>query len=455
MSCDHVPVTLLELLSNSLVLQQTVPYLPVSGLLSLGATSRSFQALVYQTSGVFRYLDLSLVRGAGAGVAIAPIDVGGEVWRAERMDEALTEDDFYAGPLRGVFSNLRRKNLLGHVQTLILDGLSVPADLLWDIIGNSDYNVRILSVREVKNLNEKKLMQILRYCVRPSRPKDTPKLKGLYVFGPKERSNSKPVGSAPGGQALGNSGGVMSSEGAQLGMDLNQKSHEALSSAHAAGEDEWYQASGKMISKAFMQDWAETVKACEGLIAFDAVLCRGLSHSIRGPPAHTDESASADPVEPLETNILPPAIATVALGPTGCAMCGTSPEGPVVFDTASQAVLPLLSPPPTHSSTIRAAQRPASATGPPPRLFVRCTSCLVDRWCERCSKFWCESCFNYKKFDPYKTMTKIGAPTDVSAARYTGGKGLEDISKVYLGLCIEDCLVSELMAGAGSGGMWG
>lgn len=423
---DHVPVTLFELLSNSLVLRQIIPYLPISGLLSLGATSTSFQTLVFQTAGVFRYLDLSTVKGAG--IPIAPIDVGGEVWRAERMDEALTEDDFYAGPLRGVFSNLRRKNVLGDVQTLILDGLSVPVDLIWEILGVPDYNIRILSIREAKNLNEKKLMQVLRHCVRPSQPQGTPKLKGLYVFGPKDRSHSESAGRATDGQTYNNRRGVMSSEGAQLGMKLNHKSPEASSSVLAAEEDRWYQPSGRMLSKAPIREWVETVKACEGLIAFDAVLCRGLRHSIRGPSADTEDPAPVDHIRDL-----PPAIATIALGPSGCAMCGTSPEGPVVFGTGSQAALPLLAPPPLHSSTVRAAQRPSPATGYRPKLFVGCSLCLVDRWCERCSKWWCLHCFiGHMKFSPHRT-----------------------IIKVHLGLCIEGCLVSELMAGAGEGGMWG
>ncbi len=451
MSCDHVPVTLLDLLSNYLVLWQTVPYLPISGLLSLSTTSKAFQNLLLQTPGVFRYLDLSSVKGAA--VPLGSIDVGGEVWRAERMDEAVTEDDFYAGPLRGVFSNLRRKNILGDVQTLILDGLSVPADLIWEIVGASEYNVRILSIREVKNLNENQLLQILRHCVRPSRPKGTPKLKGLYVFGQKDASRLVTMGSASEVQTINNSRGVMSSEGAQLGMEPNHKSYNMLSSVSTA-DDSWYGSFGRLLSKALVRDWAETIAACEGLIAFDAVLCRGPRHSILCPSVDIHDPAFVDVKELLESCYLPPAIATIALGPNGCALCHTSPEAPLIYGESSQGALPLLAPPPLHSPSVRSAQCPSSATRTPAKLFARCAVCLADRWCERCNKWWCERCFENKEFGLSTNLRPLDAPLDVIAAGYIDGKRSKDI-KVHLGLCTEGCLVGEMMAGAGEGGMWG
>lgn len=54
-----MPLTLLQLLSNTLVVYQTAPYLPISALLALGATSQSFKFLIYNTPGFFQYLDLS------------------------------------------------------------------------------------------------------------------------------------------------------------------------------------------------------------------------------------------------------------------------------------------------------------------------------------------------------------------------------------------------------------
>lgn len=82
---------LLQLLSNSLVLYQTIPYLPVSSILALGATSKSFKDFIYTTPKVFRYLDLSEVKSAQS--ILGSIDQGGEVWRNVQLDEHVTEDE--------------------------------------------------------------------------------------------------------------------------------------------------------------------------------------------------------------------------------------------------------------------------------------------------------------------------------------------------------------------------
>jgi hypothetical protein len=87
----NLPTSLLQLLSNTLVLDQTAPYLPISSLLALGATSKDFKALVHNTPNVFRYLDLSKVKPAQ--FVIANIDNGGEVWRNVQLDENVTEDE--------------------------------------------------------------------------------------------------------------------------------------------------------------------------------------------------------------------------------------------------------------------------------------------------------------------------------------------------------------------------
>lgn len=87
----HLPTTLLYLLSNTLVLSQTTPYLTISSLLALGATSKSFQSLIRGTPTVFRHLDLTKVKSAQ--FEIAAIDHGGEVWRNVQLDENVTEDE--------------------------------------------------------------------------------------------------------------------------------------------------------------------------------------------------------------------------------------------------------------------------------------------------------------------------------------------------------------------------
>ena len=59
---------------------------------------------------------------------------------------------FYSGPLRGIFAMLQRRDLLSCVQTLVLDGLSVTADLCNEIIADPRYNVSFLYISGVKNL---------------------------------------------------------------------------------------------------------------------------------------------------------------------------------------------------------------------------------------------------------------------------------------------------------------
>ena len=440
------PTTLADFLSNTLVLRQTAPYLPVSSIYALAATSKALHTIVHQSPEVFRYLDLSTVKSAV--VPYEPLDSGGISWRAERMDESLTEDEFYSGPLRGIFSKLERRRLLQNVHTLVLDGLSVPADFVREIIAEDKYNVRILSIREAKHLNERKLMQVLRYAVRPSRPAGTPKVKGIYFFGPRDHALTQDTPSKkkppppPARQ-----GGVMSSLGAQIGAEWNQKSTEALNAALARTEDKWYQCSGRMLPKKPSRDWAEILKACEGFIAFDAVLCRGPRHD------STKAFMSEGPTTP--SSFLHPAIATVALGAGGCETCHSSPEGPADFGNSPASELPLLSPLPLHSSSIRAAQMPHTIDGSkPPPLFVRCEDCLKGRWCERCHKWWDEDCY---------TGSTIAQRTELQQTEFTESVQTNGTThlipkqtiKVHMGLCVDQCLVGEMMAGAGSNGMWG
>lgn len=371
----HVPVTLIDLLSNALVRRHTSPYIPVADLLQLGATCKLIRQLIYQDTEAWRHLDLTPVRRAI--IDSTPIDVGGVSWRAERMDESLTEDDFYAGPLRGILGNLHSRRVLKFVQTLILDGLTVPADLVREIVAEDRYHVRVLSLQESKQLNITKLQQVLRYAVRPTREPGTPRLKALYIFGQKHApvphsvAKSKP----PVGQHRPSSLGAMSSAGAQIGVDWNHRSQHDLIPRRSDDESRWYECNGKALKRPY-SEWAETVQVCRGIIHFDAVLCRGPRHDI---------------TKVSSTNFLQPTIATIALGPEGCQDCHTSPEGPAAFGDCDPSDLPLLAPVPLHSSTVRACMRPEPRGGGKfPRLILRCEDCLRGRYCEQCHRWWCE-----------------------------------------------------------------
>ena len=439
---DQLPATLIDVLANSVVLRQLAPYIPIRSLIRLSATNKAIRQIITTQPEPWRHLDLTQIKSAM--IDSSPLDVGGVSWRAERMDESLMEDEFYAGPLRGILNNLHYKWLLKYVQTLVLDGLSVPAELVREIVAEDRYSVKILSIRQSKNLNQAKLRQVLRHITRPTRPEGTPKLKALYFFGLKDAARSVICQQS---EPLTSSLGVMESEGAQIGAEWNHRSSTALATCICDDETKWYQSTGRALQRP-ASDWPETLQACKGLIAFDAVLCRGPRHDI----SKTDS-----------LNFLQPAIATVALGVKGCETCGSCPEGPAVFGQGSESQLPLLSPPPTHASTVHAAQYPQDSlatNGVFPRLIIRCEDCLRGRWCERCNRWWCEDCYKEPVSRVQRTeMQQLELREELRQGgvdSVTGGNlGRGPQIKVYSKLCVEHCLVGEMMSGAGSNGMWG
>lgn len=269
-----------------------------------------------------------------------------------RPTKAHFSHRFYSGPLRGIFASLQRSNLLADVQTLVLDGLSVTAELCHELIHDPKYNIRVLSLRDVKNLNERQLCRTLQYACRPSRPNNTPRLKALYIFG--------------------------SSQPAPHPED--------------AQEEEWWQKKGKMITRLIGAEWAETLVDCHGIIAFDAVPCRGPRHinsPAYGKVPHLHATAARTPQWAVASYALP-----------GCAGCGTAPEGLTTPSKTPSAQLPLLSPPPLFASSLKAAAIP---TMPPPHgsgrdattpsFVARCGECIRDRYCHSCSSWWCEDCY--------------------------------------------------------------
>ncbi|OTA96241.1 hypothetical protein M434DRAFT_393088 [Hypoxylon sp. CO27-5] len=372
---------LLNLLTNTLVLHQTIPYLPISSLLNLAATSPSFRDLLLRrTPGVFRHLDLTRVKTAqfdGDG----GIDHGGEIWRNVQVDENLTEDDFYSGPLRGIFQSIRRRDILHHVQTLVLDGLSVTAEFCNDILVDPSLRIRILSIRDVKNLNERKLMQSLRYACRSTRPEDTPRVKGLYVFGARDA----PALTAP--SPVRQNGAIRG--GANISIGWNHRSQHALKeSIHNEGDD-WYHKKGRIIGRHIADGWAETLLDCREVIRFDAVLCTGPRH--QNSPAFG--KIRVTPSGGVES---PWGVATFALG--GCASCGSAPEGFTVHGQSSPEQLPLLAPVPLHSSTIKAATCPTPSVSfkkseEAHKFVPRCLECIRERYCFSCDQWWCEACY--------------------------------------------------------------
>ncbi|PQE27317.1 Ubiquitin fusion degradation protein [Rutstroemia sp. NJR-2017a WRK4] len=432
-----LPSPLLQLLYNPLILYQIVPYLPIHSLLRLGAVSKDFKALIFETPHVFRYLRLSETKSAQS--EIGSIDHGGEIWRNVQLDESLTEpnfNSFYGGPLRGIFNNLRKRNILRDVQTLILDGLSVPFDLVSEIILDDSYNVRLLSIREVQHLNEAKLMQALKYACRSSRAPNTPRLQGLYIFGRKEppqverlkrHINMYPPGIAP-IDTIPNYG-VMSAQGAQIGAQQQGSGTELAENSSLDGS--WNPKRGNVFSEPISEEWAYTILACQGIINFDVTLCNGPRHS-------AGKTADKQTWYRQAEHFIPPRAATHVLD--CCTTCGTCPEGVPVFGKTPLCQFPLLAPPPLHVSTIKAAKTPFDNNFASERKFmVRCTDCLQRRYCQSCMKWWCEDC--YEATEPVHSPTLPESTSD------------SETIKVHMGLCVEICLVAEMMSGAGSNGI--
>ncbi|KAJ5503122.1 hypothetical protein N7463_005996 [Penicillium fimorum] len=356
-----------DVLSNSLILDQMAPYLSVSSLMTLSSTSRRLHTVITQTPYVFRYLDLSHCRGAELSTI------------TQKNDDSQTEDEIYSAPLKHIFKNLEGRGILQDVRTLILDGVSVPADLVADIILTDRFNINILSIRECRHLNERKLMQVIQHAVRPTRPAGTPRVKGIYHFSP-IRTDSRPVARPRYRDWWGTRVGTPRTPSQTPNPDQEDGASDSL----VEQQNEWYIASGKLFKHTLEEGWAQVLKKCEGIIAFDAALCRG--------PRHDPNLYSSTTDTPAEVPLLGPAVATVALGPSGCDGCHSSPEGPAIWGQSPDIQFPMLSPLPLHSSSVAAAKRPELIPGEHPVLIARCADCLTNRWCHRCNRWFCGNC---------------------------------------------------------------
>ncbi|KAI4096659.1 MAG: hypothetical protein LQ344_000799 [Seirophora lacunosa] len=387
-SFDSPSNPLISLLHNSLILSYTVAYLPTLSIVSLASTSQSLYSLVYELHPrtVFRRLDLH------SASPLPHADL-----------ECFSKHKFNV---------LRTKRLLSLVTTLILDSVvDLRFATLRDILLDDSYNVRILSIRRKPDLNfDASFMVILRYLIWHSRPDRTPKLKGLYYFtrpSQLERyqlpSSRETPTDAPRYTHLPE--GVTTTPGSYLGR--------STITAHASEDTPtWTSGYGSLFQRNGPSSLicASTMEACQGLIAFDAILCH------HGP-------GSKDC----------PLVANISLGPEGCQICHSAPEKPLVFGQSPSHELPLLTPPPLFASTVKAAQ--TLSPGENPTFYARCDICMRERWCASCNAWWCENCYT-----PLSHRPASAPQTDI---------------KVHMGLCVQKCLVGELYSGAGEGGMWG
>lgn len=231
----------------------------------------------------------------------------------------------------------------------------------------------------------------------------------------------------------------MASQGAQIGAEWNKKSQEALEEETTQNSDLWFGKSGKIFPKLVSTDWASTIQACRGLISFDAILCDSPRHQL------LTESSTSPWYRQPEFHVAPQ-VATHAL--EGCSGCGSSPEGFAKFRVSSLDRLPLLAPIPLHSSTTKSAKSPPQGNVEK-KLLVRCIECLKRRYCESCHRWWCEECYDVPG-QGYNTSA-ASQSWDTSISEPAGNP--EKNVKVHMDLCVENCLVGEMMSGAGSNRM--
>ena len=425
---DKLPCTLLDLFRNQLVLNHVSPYLGVSNLVRLAATSKDFRNVIDNTSGVYHHVDLT--RGTLCVGYFGSLCLD----RTITFQEGWTRDDYFAQHLRQVFRSLQSRNVLQDVRTLILDRITLSAGIVREILCSDGYNVRILSLRGVRELDDEGLMHILWYLIRSDRPEGTPRLKGLYYFTPETASANFSVANLL--QRVPQRG-ITNALGAQLGSGVVSSGalHKQFVRSSWHQYDPWYSATGEVLKREGAMDlqWATLIQACAGLIAFDVVLCR---HNVLQRSDHRTDYP-ADMQNPPSS----PRLATISL--SGCRGCGSCPEGPARPGTSAENQIPLVAPPPLHTSSVRSAQRLDTRGLPQPPFIARCKNCLKDRWCERCNVWWCESCY---------TIPSRRTPESRSVIQ----PGTSDPSvKVHNHLCVANCLMDELLNGVGEGGMWG
>jgi len=220
---------------------------------------------------------------------------------------------------------------------------------------------------------------VLKDITRPSRPPGTPKLRGLYCFNADASRDKFRILSV-------SRSGITATIGARFGcLSFDEAAHASAAIAPWHSDDGWYDGNGQVLADVFGDGMGEyLLQECVGIVSFDAVLCRRCPKSILS--GNWSERYAH------------PQVATVSL--RGCESCHTAPEGPAVFGKSPVDHLPLLSPPPLHSSTVRAAQMPATNGHAPPPLYARCSQCIKDRHCNGCNAWWCESCYTLPESVP-------------------------------------------------------
>ncbi|KAI4131442.1 MAG: hypothetical protein LQ341_006362 [Variospora aurantia] len=313
-----------------------------------------------------------------------------------------------------MLDSLRGKDVLSFITTLILDHQLVPAKLLREVLQEEPYNVRILSIRDASCLDEdeEELLNVLQKLIHPLRPGASPKLKGLYCFGQPDKPFYDPtlfyrdrMETIHVPRIADTAEGVTTTAGSHLGRSTSTACAREQIARWTGGYGTMFE-----VNPRSNEAWARLMIASKKTLAFDTVVCR------HGPDSH-----------------VAPRVADISLGPEGCQICHSAPENALIFGQSPVHELPLLAPTPLFASTVKAAQ--SISPNENAKFYARCTLCMRDRRCSLCNAWWCENCYTPPSHRPIGTV--------------------QADTKVYLGLCVQNCLVGELYSGAGEGGMWG
>ncbi|KAH8599299.1 hypothetical protein B0O99DRAFT_591161 [Bisporella sp. PMI_857] len=361
--------TLLDIISNHLVLTQLAPYLTPFSLFRLAATSHAFYNTIVTNPNAFRRVDLSTVR------SVRYEDLECAVLHNSSVDYEETR----CLPLSKLCDIFLIRDILPTIQTLILDRQCVHVEMIRELFVTGSCQIRLLSLIGVKGLDPNEFQHLMNDMFRGGRRPDSPPLEGIYFFGPPEvytmSFNAKDVGSErPDIEDDPNPWYLRSTTAIQPELYDNSMPHSYSPSA--------------------------LLRATQESLSWDAVLCRAAIHTYPNPGYRI------------------PVIARWALGTTGCHLCHSAPEGP----GSGRHQLPLLSPPPLYSSAIKVAQQSPSDSGSITLLpfYARCGHCVKDRWCAMCNKWWCEDCYRIGGLNCYmeynlQGIGSVGTKTECDA----------------------------------------
>lgn len=359
------PGARLTLQRNGYLLLATTPYLLPEELLALSRCSRSFHALVTQSPSVWRHVDLSAA--PSSSTALSPLGTSLRCRPAQL---------------------LRQPHVLRDVQTLVLDGLlSVTTQLLRELLCSTttpQYRIRLLSIRRCPNLDSLQLSGLFRHLARPARERRLGELRGCYLF-----------------------------------SDMDSTEHVRLVQPRK----------GRFVDRQSLidndkteHDWVATLQACAGELAFDTRLCSGPRHSQYHDHNHDDHNhdynhnnhshhagAHEIPAPAPASTPFPDRIACVRLT-GGCAVCHSSPEARLRRKTPGQGSgheLPpvVIAPVPLTTSSLRAACSVPGYDGDDGGArqdVLRCETCVTNRMCNKCDRWWCETCV-----DPDQAADKV------------------------------------------------